>query len=272
MMHSTTRLVAIIGTPIAQVKSPENFNRHFEVEGIDRAMIPIDLRSGEVEAFVDMVRGWENLDGFVVTIPHKTAVSELIDELTPRARFLGAANVVRRHPDGRLSGDMTDGEGFVRAAGAHGFSATGKSVLLVGAGAAGRAIGHALAEAGALEIFIHDLDENAAASLTLRLSKTFPDARFKAGAIPLRRFDLVVNASPCGMQGSDPLPVPQEVIALMPVGGLVADVITSPELTPLLTLAAECGLEIQLGCEMAKAQMFALGAAMGIMQEGSDND
>lgn len=272
MIGSTTRLVAIIGTPIVQVKSPNNFNRHFEAVGADRTMIPIDLLPEQVKDFIRLVRGWQNLDGFVVTIPHKTAVAGLIDELTPRAQFLGAVNVVRRHPDGRLSGDMTDGDGFVQAARAHGFMAIGKSVLLIGAGAAGRAIGQALADRGAAEIFINDLQEPDAASLAAQLSAAFPGVAIADGEVPLRNFDLVVNASPCGMQATDPLPVPREVIELMTSDGLVADVITSPEQTPLLTLAAERGLEIQLGHEMAKAQMFALGAAMGIMQETSVND
>lgn len=267
MIDSRTRLVAIIGTPIVQVKSPENFNRHFEAEGAGRAMIPIDLRPEQVADFIRLVRGWENLDGFVVTIPHKTAVAGLIDEMTPRAQFLGAANVVRRHPDGRLSGDMTDGEGFVRAAKAHGFSATGKSILLVGAGAAGRAIGHALAHEGPAEIFIGDLQEDAASSLVSRLVDAFPGVRIVSGEIPPRSFDLVVNASPCGMQDTDPLPVPPDIIELMASDGLAADVITSPEQTPFLTLAAKRGLKIQFGREMAKAQMVALGAAMGVMQE-----
>jgi len=97
MIGSATRLVAIIGTPIAQVKSPQNFNAYFDAARHDRAMIPIDLRSEQVEDFVNAVRGWENLDGFVVTVPHKTAIARLIDDMTPRAQFLGAANVVRRH-------------------------------------------------------------------------------------------------------------------------------------------------------------------------------
>lgn len=272
MTGSTTRLVAIIGTPIAQVKSPENFNRHFEAAGEDRLMIPVDLHPDQVADFVRTVRGWENLDGFVVTIPHKSAVAELIDELTPRARFLGAANVVRRHPDGRLSGDMTDGEGFVRAAKAHGFAARGKSVLLVGAGAAGRAIGHALADEGAAEIVIHDLNGAAAETLAARLSEAFPGVTVSAGDVPERAFDLVVNASPCGMSETDPLPVPQAAIDLIATDGLAADVITSPEQTSFLTLAAARGIKMQLGREMAKAQLFALGAAMGVMEASTDGE
>lgn len=272
MIGSTTRLVAIIGTPIAQVKSPENFNTFFAANHEDRAMIPIDLRPEQVEDFVRSVRGWENLDGFVVTIPYKTAVARLLDELTPRAKFLGAANVVRRHADGRLSGDMTDGEGFIQAAKANGFFAFGKSALLVGAGAAGRAIGHALAEKGVSELFINDIEEVQAETLRCRLAVMFPDLLVGSGPIPQRAFDLVVNASPCGMLAADPLPVPENVITLIAPDGLAADVVTSPERTPFLDLAAQRWLTIQLGHEMAKAQLLALGGAMGVIGEIPTDD
>lgn len=265
MIGSSTRLVAMIGTPIKQAKSPVNFNTYFATTGEDRAMIPIDLRSEQVEDFIKLVRGWENLDGFVVTIPHKTAVARLIDELTLRAQFLEAINVVRRHADGRLSGDMTDGEGFIQAAKDNGFVACGKSALLIGAGAAGRAIAHALAEAGLSELFISDINEAQAATLAARLADLFPNLTVQAGPIPQKTFDLLANASPCGMGVKDPLPVPESAMSLMAPGGLVADVVTSPEQTPLLKLAAQRGLKIQLGHEMAKAQLFALGRAMGVI-------
>ena len=267
MIGSITRLVAMIGTPIAQAKSPWNFNTHFAAMREDRAMIPIDLRPEQVEDFVRAVRGWDNLDGFVVTVPHKTVIARLIDELTPRAQFLGAANVVRRHADGRLSGDMTDGEGFLQAAKANGFSAEGKSALLIGAGGAGRAIGHALAEAGVSALFISDIDEAQAAALSSRLADAFPDVVVRAGFIPERAFDLVVNASPCGMGAADPLPVPQAVIELIAPDGLAADVVTSPERTRFLELAAQRGLKIQFGHQMAGAQLYALGRAMGVIEE-----
>jgi shikimate dehydrogenase len=268
MIGSAARLVAMIGTPIAQAKSPEIFNTHFAASGKDRAMIPIDLRPEQVEDFVRLVRGWENLDGFVVTIPHKTAIARLIDDLTPRARFLDAVNVVRRYPDGRLTGDMTDGEGFVLAMKANGFAARGKSALLVGAGAAGRAIGHALAEEGVSELFISDLDEQRAGSLADRLADAFPAVTVRSGAIPHRGFDLVVNASSCGMSVGDPLPVPEPVIGLIAPDGLAADVVTSPAQTAFLDSAARHGLRIQPGSDMAKAQFLALGRAMGVLGEG----
>ncbi|MGV1871755.1 MULTISPECIES: shikimate dehydrogenase family protein [Agrobacterium] len=271
MIGSETRLVAIIGSPISQVKSPDNFNRYFADEGADRAMIAIDLLPDRVADFVSTVRGWQNLDGFVVTIPHKGAVAGLVDELSATAQFLGVANVVRRHADGRLSGDMTDGEGFLKASETHGFEPAGKTILMVGAGAAGSAIGYALATAGVSHLAISDRHEDRAANLAARLATAFPAVTVSGGAMPQHGFDLVVNASSSGMHPDDPLPVPDSILSMMPSHGLVADVVTSPDITPLLMLARRRGLKIQTGKEMAKAQLFALAKAMGLIEEGSSD-
>ena len=265
MIGASTRLVAIIGSPIIQVKSPENFNRYFEERGIDRAMIALDLRAEHVGYFMRMVRGWGNLDGFVVTIPHKNAVASLVDDLSPRARFLSAVNVVRRHADGRLSGDMTDGTGFIEALRTRGFSLKGRSALLVGAGAAGSAIAQALAETGLADLSIEDLEAMRARQLVEKLTAAFPECRTAVAIGKARPFDLVVNCSPAGMRSSDPQPVAQNVIDKMPADGLAAEVITSPEHTPFLKAAAARGLAVQTGAEMAGAQMQLLGQAMGIM-------
>jgi shikimate dehydrogenase len=265
LIDSETRLVAIIGSPVVQVKSPGNFNRYFADRHLDRAMIAIDLLADHVADFVATVRGWQNLDGFVVTIPHKGTVADLVDELSETARFLGVANVVRRHPDGRLSGDMTDGEGFLAASGMHGFKPAGCNALLVGAGAAGSAIGYALAAAGVSHLVICDHQEDRADDLAARLAGAFPAVAISAGAVPLRCFDLIVNASSSGMNAEGPLPVPGAVLDLMPPDGLVADVVTCPKMTPLLGLATQRGLKIQTGEEMARAQLFTLARAMGII-------
>jgi shikimate dehydrogenase len=265
MIGASTRLVAIIGSPIAQVKSPDNFNRYFQDRGIDRAMIALDLKAGQIADFVAMARGWENLDGLVVTIPHKNAVAALIDELSPRARYLGAVNVVRRHADGRLSGDMTDGTGFLQALHERGFAVAGKSALLIGAGAAGSAIAQALAEAGVAELWIRDIDQKCAKTLVEKLATAFPQCRATVATGEIRPFHLVVNCSPAGMNELDPQPVAQSIIDIMPADGLAAEVITSPDHTAFLKAAAARGLAVQTGSEMAKAQFQLLRTAMGIM-------
>lgn len=271
MIGSKTRLVAIIGSPIAQVKSPDNFNAYFAAQKTDAAMIAIDLVPQHVPDFINTVRGWQNFDGFVVTIPHKNTVAQLVDELSPTAEFLGSANVVKRHADGRLSADMTDGVGFLGATQLHGFEPAGKSVLMVGAGAAGSAIGHALASAGVKELVIYDRNEGRDDKLVSRLKQAFPHVAISAEGLPIRAFDLVINASSSGMKADDPLPVPATILDVMPQGGLVADVVTSPKMTPLLNEAAQRNLRIQTGEEMAKAQLFALGKAMGVIAGEQSN-
>lgn len=271
MIGAETRLVAMIGFPIAQVKSPANFNRHFEAQSENRAMIAMELTPEAVKDFIATARGWTNLDGFVVTIPHKGSVAELVDEMSPRARFLGAVNAVRRDPDGRLTGDMTDGTGFVEALKQRHFSVAGKSALVVGAGGAGSAISLALADEGLSHLVLHDLDGNRAEALAAKLRQAYGSCTVETGMPAEGAFDLVVNCSPMGMSPGDALPVSENLLDQMPAGSLAADVVTSPEITPFLEAARKRGLAIQTGAEMAAAQMIQLGQAMGIFSAENSN-
>jgi Shikimate 5-dehydrogenase len=267
MTDSTTRMVAIIGHPITQVKSVENFNRYFAQMGENRTMIPMDISPGYLGDFISLMRGWHNMDGFVVTIPHKAAVATRIDALTARAQFLRTVNVVRKDASGKLSGDMVDGDGFIYALARHGFSPAGKAALVIGAGAAGSAIAQALAQVGITSLTLADLVDARAKDLSERLAVAFSHVRFGTTAREGQAFDLVINASPIGMKQEDPIPVSGDVIDHMPADGLVADVITSPTVTPFLKRAAARGLKIQTGAEMAAAQLLVLGRFMGIIKE-----
>lgn len=126
MVSGFTQVVAVIGHPITQVKSPENFNRFFADQQLDSVMIPVDIAPEAVADFLQALRGWHNMSGVLVTVPHKQRAAALVDELTPRAQHLNAINVIRKLADGRLQGDMLDGVGFQLAAEAHGFNAAGK--------------------------------------------------------------------------------------------------------------------------------------------------
>lgn len=109
MVSGTTQVVAVIGHPIAQVKSPDNFNRYFAEQHMDSVMIPVDIVPDAVAAYLNALRGWQNMTGVLVTVPHKQRAAALVDDLTPRARRLNAVNVIRKLADGRLQGDMLDG-------------------------------------------------------------------------------------------------------------------------------------------------------------------
>lgn len=264
MIRGSTELVAIVGSPIAQVKSPENFNIWFANNGHNLAMLPIDMQETALDAFLDSLRGWRNLRGCVVTVPYKQSIATRLDGLSVRAAALRSVNVIRREADGRLLGDNVDGAGFLGAAQKHGFQADGRSALLIGAGGVGSAIAYALAEAGIRRLTIADPGTERAGALGELLGNAFPALQIATQYSSLEGFDLLVNASPVGMGGTGELPLPAALLETLQPSTLVADVVTSPEITPLLDAARNRGCAIQTGPEMAFAQLGHLGAFMGV--------
>lgn len=265
MIHGTTGLVAIVGSPIAQVQSPTNFNRWFQAQGLDLAMLPIDLQPEAIPALMSTLRGWNNLRGCVITVPYKQAVVPLLDEVSARARLLQSVNVIRRTAQGQLLGDNVDGEGFIKAAASHGFNPAGKRALLLGAGGAGAAIAYSLLSGGLAVLDIVDPAAARVAHLSAALGEAFGQAVLGAQVQHLATYDLVINASAVGMGDTGETPLPAEQLADLAPHTLVADVVTKPANTALLMLARAKGCRVQAGPEMALAQMEDLGMFMGVM-------
>lgn len=263
MVSGFTQVVAVIGHPITQVKSPENFNQFFASQRMDKVMIPVDIAPEAVADYLNALRGWQNMSGILVTVPHKQRVAGLLDTLTPRARHLNAVNVVRKLADGRLEGDMLDGVGFLRAADAHGFAPAGKRALLSGCGGVGSAIAWGLCEAGIHSLALYDRDDASRQRLENRLATHFPTVHLTALPDSLAGIDLLINGSPAGMAGFDPLPLGQPLLDTLTAATHVADVVTAPVMTPLLTFARDRGCRTQTGPEMALAQMQLMGQFIG---------
>jgi len=264
MIRGSTALVGIVGSPIAQVKSPENFNTWFAGHGQNLAMLPIDLQEQSLDAFLATLRGWQNLRGCVVTVPYKQLLATRLDAVSERSAALRSVNVIRREADGRLVGDIVDGEGFLNAARRHRFEPRGKRALVVGSGGVGSAIAYSLCQGGVSRLTIADLSAERVESLCALLRQAFPDIAIGGDHASLADFDLVVNASPVGMGDSGELPLPESLLETLSKHCLVADVVTSPEITPLLALARRMGCTVQSGPEMARAQLGNLGHFMGV--------
>ena len=119
-----TRLYAIIGDPIAQVRSPEVFTERFAAAGIDAVLVPAHVPAERFDAIVPALMALGNLDGLLVTVPFKARMASLRKRLgCDGADCIGAVNALRREADGTWTGDMFDGAGFVRGARAQGRSA-----------------------------------------------------------------------------------------------------------------------------------------------------
>src|ERR1043166_6085871 len=241
-LNGATRIHVTIGDPIAQVKSPAGITQGFAARGHDALMIPLQVKPADVEDFFKLAKKLPTLDGIVITVPHKPFAFRHCDVTSERARVLGVCNVMRREADGRWTGDMTDGGGFIAALKRNGFDPNGKRALQIGAGGAGSAIALALTMEGA-GVTLCDLDTAKRDALIARLGRHGHKVTATDKPDPVG-FDLVVNATPAGMKAGDPLPVDASRIATTM---FVADIITMPLVTPLLEAAKAKGCAIQNG-------------------------
>lgn len=246
-----TRLFAVLGDPVAQVMAPAIMNRLFIERGFDAVLVPLEASPGDLDAVVDGLKRTANLDGFLVTVPHKLSVCRHAARLSEAARLAGSVNAMRREADDSWSGDNFDGEGFVRSLLGAGRSIAGKRFTLVGAGGAGVSIAAAVLKAGASVLSIVDIDRSRAEALAARLNERCP-GRAQAADAPDPASDVVVNATPLGLQESDPLPFALDGLRTETV---VADIIMKPAETRLLREAAARGFGMHAGLPMLSEQI-----------------
>jgi shikimate dehydrogenase len=248
-LSGATRLFPIIGDPIKYVESPQRLTRTFGERGHNGICVPIQVPEGHLDTVMAGLTASRNVDGILVTMPHKFTAFTHCATNSERAKLLGVVSVVRRNPDGTWHGDMLDGLAFVKAQTDHGAQPEGARALLVGAGGAGSAIAIELLEAGVLELVIHDADESRVATLVDLLSD-LGEGRVSAGPPDPTGCDLVCNASPMGMEDDDPLPVDA---ALLSSSMFVGDVIAGHGVTPFLQAAQAAGCTTANGDHMVEA-------------------
>jgi shikimate dehydrogenase len=149
-------------------------------------------------------------------------------------------------------GDMFDGEGFVRGIRRKGFDVQGARALVVGSGGVGCAIAASLAVAGVAELMLHDVNAGAAQALAARLAEHYPSVRVGTGSKDPAGWDLVVNATPLGMEPGDPLPVD---VDRLDARTFVGEVVMKAQITPLLAAAQARGCRVQVGTDMLFEQI-----------------
>lgn len=248
------RLFGLLGDPVAQVRTPFPVTGMMRAAGANAALLPMHVTPASLAQVFGALREIRNLDGLVVTVPHKIVMAELVDDLTERARLAGAINLARRESDGRWRGDIVDGLAFVRGLARSGFAPRGRQALLVGAGGAGSAVAAELVRAGAL-LRIYDVSRSRADALAERLRRGgFADVTVAERPDPAG-CALVVNATPLGMKPNDPLPVDP---ALLDPSMLVAEVVMKPPVTALLEHAQRRGCRVQLGEAVMLNQLDAM--------------
>ena len=251
-IDGNTELIAHIGYPTHSFKSPLIYNPYFEKEGINALVVPMGCQAAHYPALLKSVFQLTNIRGALITMPHKVTTVGLLDEVTPTVKVAGACNAVKLDAQGRLVGDMFDGAGFVRGVQRKGFNLTGKRVMVVGTGGVGSAIAASLAAEKIAAISLFDVNTASCEGLAQRLVNEYPNIQVKTGSNDPEGHDLVVNATPMGMNEGDPLPM--DVSRIAPET-FVGEVVMRTEMTAFLQAAQNRGCRVQVGSDMLFEQI-----------------
>jgi shikimate dehydrogenase len=250
--HGQTMLYGIFGYPIGHSLSPLMHNTAFAHHGIEAVYLPFAVHPANLEIAVKSI-GALQIGGVNVTIPHKQAVLVWMDELSPEARLIGAVNTIHLQ-DGRLHGYNTDGIGFLRALEEADSAVVGRTVMLLGAGGAARAIAVQLCVAGVGRLLLANRTptraEHLAAFLKQEISRADISVVTMGGsslAAQLPDTDIVINATSIGMHPHDPLLFPSTALGPQ---HLVCDIVYRPLQTPLLRAAERQGARTVNGLGM----------------------
>jgi shikimate dehydrogenase len=252
MIRGSTRLIAHIGYPTESFKAPMIYNPYFERQGIDAVVVPMGSKPEDYPRLLPELFRLSNIVGALVTMPHKVTTVGLLDEASTAVQVAGACNAVRRDENGRLIGDLFDGEGFVRGVRRKGVTLSGAAVLVVGTGGVGSAIAASMAHAGVGRLALFDAQTESAEALGQRLHTHFPDLSVQTGQNDPAGFDVVVNATPLGMKPGDPLPVD---ISRLDPRTFVGEVVMKSEMTAFLQAARARGCTVQIGTDMLFEQI-----------------
>lgn len=269
-----TGLLALIGSPVGHSGSPAMYNYSFERLGLDYAYVAFDIQVEEVKAALDAMKLFR-MRGMNVTMPCKMEAAKYVDELSPAARIIGAVNTIV-NDDGRLTGYITDGEGFVNNLRDHGIDVRGKKLTVAGGGGAATAIQVQCALDGAREISIFNIKDDffprtletaekiraEVRDITVNVYDIADTARMTE---EIQSSDIFVNATIVGMKPMDGESVVKDLSAFRP-GLVVADVVYNPEETRLLREAKEAGCI----CIGGKGMLLWQGVAAFRLYTGQD--
>jgi shikimate dehydrogenase len=256
-IHGTTRVTGLFGYPVEHTLSPAMHNAAFDYLDLDYCYVPFSVRP---EMLADAVKAVRSLDlaGVNVTIPHKERVIQFLDAVHEEASFIGAVNTIQ-NAGGKLTGYNTDGRGFMESLAVAEIPVEGKSVLIIGAGGASRAVSYYLSgKAARLSLF--DIDAPKVEKLVADLAAIRMNVSRAAAIDNLEGFDIVINATPLGLKDKDPFPID---ISLIRKTMTVCDLIYKR--TPLLTEASRIGCKTLDGLGMLLYQgVFAFEIWTGI--------
>jgi len=247
-MSGKLRLAGVIGYPISHSKSPRLHGHWLKRYGIDGHYIPMNVAPDDLARTIELLPRL-GFAGINVTLPHKEAVMALCDEITPRAKAVGAVNTVIFQEDGSVLGDNTDGYGFMANlyAGAPNWRADTGPAAVLGAGGAARGVVAALLDANAPQIILSNRTAERATALQSEFGTRVVVSAWDDVGDAIKGANLLVNTTSLGMDGQPALPVSLDHLGSET---LVTDIVYAPLKTQLLIDATARGCAVVDGLGM----------------------
>lgn len=250
-----TGMFCLIGTPVGHSGSPAMYNYSFQKTGLDNAYLAYDIPLEKTEEAVQALRVL-GCKGFNVTMPCKTKVAELVDELSDAAKLIGACNTVVVK-DGKLYGNNTDGMGFVRNLKENGVDVKGKKMTIMGAGGAATAVQVQSALDGAAKISIFNRADEFYANAEhtkAKIKEMLPECEVNVYPLEdteklyaeIKDSDILVNATKVGMKPLDGQSLIEDTSVFRP-DLVVADVVYNPKETKFVQDAKAAGCKVAVG-------------------------
>jgi shikimate dehydrogenase len=251
--HETIResmLVGLFGHPVHHSKSPAMHNEAFKATNIQGHYQAFDIPAASLNQAVQAIRLF-NMRGVNITIPHKVAVLEYMDEITPEAAQIGAVNTII-NDNGILIGTNTDGVGYVRSLQEElALDVSDVNVLIIGAGGAARAIATQLALTGVKSLLITNRTYEKAEQLALSLKTIHPQVEtvvFSDLDMLNRDIQVVINTTSVGMYpNTTESPIPESFFKPWMIA---SDLVYNPRMTTFLQAAKRQGARIHEGIGM----------------------
>ena len=248
ILSGKAKLAGVMGWPVGHSRSPRLHGYWLDRYGIDGAYVPLTVSPERVE---EAIRALPALGfrGCNVTVPHKEAAYRTVDRLDETAKRMGAVNTIVVREDGSLEGRNTDGFGFIEnlKSGASGWKASDGPAVVIGAGGAARAVVASLLDEGAPQVWLVNRTRARAEELAADIGGAIEVADWVSRETLLEGAALVVNTTTQGMVGQPALDLD---LATLPTSAVVTDIVYTPLLTPLLTVAQARGNRVVDGLGM----------------------
>jgi len=255
--ESDLKEFGVIGFPINHSLSAPMHNAAFRELKISAIYKPYEVKASDLKPFVEKLKNKE-IHGFNVTIPHKESIIPYLDELTPRAKKIGAVNTVVI-TNGKTLGDNTDGDGYLKSLTEDtGVSLKGINVVIFGAGGASKAICFALCDTGIESLTIINRNHEKARQLATNLEKHYPTVKIKNFSFdelessPIKEVQLIINTTSLGMS-NNPWPSLDFLSEVCDVA-IISDIVYNPKETALINASLKRGLKVHYGLGMLVEQ------------------